>query len=150
MKDNLKNFYLVFFLSAFFMQAQQCMSVKHNLDVDYSKSLKRIAIAAVGDSVTSEISMRAGRAPYYLFFSNDGVFIKSIENPVRMQGSGASSGVVELLKKESVETVIAGNFGDKMKKLLKTNKINYHEHTGIAKEIAKKITNNKRSKNAHK
>jgi len=122
------------------------LSITPNSDVDNLKSSNRIAIAADGDSVTSEISMRAGRAPYYLLFDKKGVFIKAIKNPSLMQGGGASSVVVNLLVKESVKTVIAGKFGDKMKKQLETNKIKYHERTGIIKEIVKTIVKNKRSK----
>ena len=150
MKEILRTFYLLLFFSTFFMQVQQCTSIKRNSDVDSLKSSNRIAIAAVGDSVTSEISKRAGRAPYYLVFDGNGVFLKSLKNPSRNRGRGASSGVVNLLIKESVKTVIAGKFGDKMKKLLETNKIEYHEHAGIAKEIVETIIKNKRSKNEQK
>ncbi len=114
--------------------------------MDNSKSSNRIAIAADGDSVSSEISMRAGRASYYLIFNKKGVFLKAIKNPSLMQGGGASSVVVDLLIKESVKTVIAGKFGDKMKKQLETNKIKYLERTGKIKEIVEKIVKNKRSK----
>jgi len=102
MEKNLRTFFLVLFFSAFFLQGQQCLSIIRNSDVDNSKSSNRIAIATIGDSVTSEISMRAGRAPYYLFFDKKGVFLKSIKNPSQMQGGGASSVVVDLLIKESV------------------------------------------------
>jgi len=146
MKENLKIFFLVLFFSAFFLQGQQCLSITLNSDVDNSKSPNKIAIAADGDSVTSEISIRAGRAPYYLIFDKKGVFLKAIKNPSLMQGSGASSVVVNLLVIESVKTVIAGKFGDKMKKQLEANKINYHERTGIIKEIVDTIVKNKRSK----
>ncbi|MCD6564540.1 MAG: hypothetical protein J7K53_01215 [Bacteroidales bacterium] len=146
MKENLRTFFLVLFFSTFFLQGKQCLSITPNSDVDNLKSSNRIAIAADGDSVTSEISMRAGRAPYYLLFDKKGVFIKAIKNPSLMQGGGASSVVVNLLVKESVKTVIAGKFGDKMKKQLETNKIKYHERTGIIKEIVKTIVKNKRSK----
>ena len=132
------------------MQARQGLSIARNSDVDNSKSSNRIAIAAVGDSLTSEISMRAGRAPYYLIFDENGIFIKSIKNPFWMQGGGASSGVVDLLIKESVKTVIAGKFGDKMKKQLEANGIKYHERTGITKEIVETIIKNKQKKNAQK
>lgn len=146
MKKNLRTFFLVLFFSAFFLQGQQCRSVIRNSGVNNSKSLNRIAIAAVGDRITSEISMRAGRAPYYLVFDKKGVFLKSIKNPSQMQGGGASSVVVDLLIKESVKTVIAGRFGDKMKKQLEANGIKYHERTGITKEIVETIIKNKRSK----
>ena len=146
MKKNLRTFLLVLLFSAFFLQGKQCRSVIRNSGVNNSKSSNRIAIAAVGDSVTSVISMRAGRAPYYLVFDKKGVFLKSIKNPSQMQGGGASSVVVDLFIKESVKTVIAGKFGDKMKKQLKANKIKYHERTGITKEIVETIIKNKRSK----
>jgi len=150
MKKNLRTFCLVLFVSAFFLQAQQCLSITPNSDVDSLKTSSRIAIAAVGDSVTSEISKMAGRAPYYLFFDKNGVFLKALKNPSQNRRRGANSGVVNLLIKESVKTVIAGKFGYKMKKLLETNKIEYQEHAGIAKEIMEMIIKNKRSKNDKK
>jgi len=136
MKDNLKSVFFVLLLCAFFIRPQPCLSSPHN-----SESLSRIAVAAVGDSVNSEISMKAGRAPYYLFFDKNGIFLKSMKNPYQGQGSGTSSRVVDLFIKESVQTVIAGQFGDKMKKMLELNKIKYHEQTGIAIEMVGKIVN---------
>jgi predicted Fe-Mo cluster-binding NifX family protein len=121
------------------MSVQQCLAIADSLDMRNQKSSHRIAIAAVGDSVTSEISERAGRAPYYLIFDGNGDFIKSIKNPSQKQGRRASSGVVDLLLKESVKTVIAGKFGDKMKKLLKTNKIEFHQQTGIVIEVVDEL-----------
>ena len=135
MRKFLGTIYLTLFFSTFFMQVPQCLSFSRNSDEDHSQSSNIIAIAAVGDSATSEISEKAGKAPYYLFFDGNGVFLKSLKNPSHMRGRGASSGVVDLLIKESVRTVIAGKFGNKMKKLLKTNKIEFHLHTGIAKEV---------------
>ena len=130
-----KIIYLVLCVSTFFMQVPHCLSFSPNSDEGNFQSSNIIAIAAVGDSVTSEISEKAGKAPYYLFFDGNGEFIKSIKNPGRTQRRGASSGVVDLLIKESVKTVISGKFGDKMKKSLKTNKIEFHLHTGIAKNV---------------
>ena len=146
MKENLNTIFLALFFGVFFLNGKQCLSIIPNSDMDNSKSSNRIAIAADGDSITSEISMRAGRAPYYLIFDKEGVFLKAIKNPSLMQGGGASSVVVDLLVKESVKTVIAGKFGDKMKKQLKANKIKYHERTGIINEIVETIVKNKRSK----
>jgi len=150
MRENLKTFYLVLFLSTFFMQVQQGLSFTCNADVDNSKSSNKIEIASAGDSVTSEISKKAGRAPYYLIFDVNGVFLKSLTNPSLMRGHGASSGVVNLLLKESVKTVIAGKFGAKMKNLLHTNKVEYHVRAGIVKEIVETFTKNETNKNVQK
>jgi predicted Fe-Mo cluster-binding NifX family protein len=118
--------------------------------VEQSKSSNRIALATVGDSVTSEISKKAGRSSYYLIFDDNGLFLKSLINPSQTRGRRASTGVVDLLIKESVRTVIAGKFGNKMKKLLETNNIEYHEHSGVAQDVVGTIVKNKRSKNDQK
>jgi len=135
MREHLRTFYSVLFLSTFFMQVQPCLSLTRNSDVDNFKSSKKIAIAAVDDSATSQISERAGRAPYYLIFDGNGHFLKSLINPSQTRGRRVSSGVVDLLVKESVKIVIAGKFGDKMKKSLETNRIEFHQDTGIAIEV---------------
>ena len=145
MRKIFRTFALILILSTFFFQVQQSLSITDN-----SKSPKKIAIAAVSDSVNSEISKVAGRAPYFLLFDEKGVFIKSIKNSAQSRRGGASSVVVDLLKKESVKTIIAGQFGDKMVRQLKTNKIEYHEHAGVAKKIVETFIKNKRSKNAQK
>ena len=150
MKESLRTFCLVLFFSAFFLQVQHCLSITRHSDGDSLKTLTRIAIAAVGESVTSEISKRAGRAPYYLVFDGNGVFLRSVKNPAQNRRGGASSVVVDLLLKESANTIIAGRFGDKMIRQLKSNKIEYHEGAGIAKETVEKFIKNKRSKNAQK
>jgi len=147
MRENLRIFYLILFLSTFFTQVQPSLSFISNSDVDPSKSSNRIAVATVGDSMTSEISKKAGRAPYYLIFDGNGLFLKSLINPSQTRGRRASTGVVDLLIKESVKTVIAGKFGNKMKKLLETNNIEYHEHSGVAQDVVGTIVKNKRSKN---
>ena len=135
MKNNLKSIFFVLLLCAFIIRPQPCLSSPHN-----SESLNGIVVAAVGDSVNSKISMRAGRAPYYLFFD------KSMKNPYQGQGSGTSLRVMDLFVNESVQIVIAGQFGDKMKKMLELNKIKYHEQAGVAKEVVGKIVNSKQSK----
>ena len=150
MRKNSITFYLILFLFTFIFHVQHALSITPHSDADSSKSSDKIAIAAVGDSVTSEISDVAGRAPYYLIFDGNGVFLKSIKNPSQNQRGGASSVVVNLLLKESVKTIIAGKFGNKMIGQLKMNKIAYHERAGMAKKTVEIFIKNKRSKNAQK
>ncbi len=143
---NLKVFSLVLFLSTFFFQVQCGLSITDNSDADSLKSANKIAIAAVGDSVDSEISKVAARAPYFLLFNEKGNFVKAIKNLARYRRGGTSSVVVALLKKESVKTIIAGRFGDKMKTQLRANKIEYFESVGVAKNIVETFVKDKRSK----
>ena len=72
---NFRPIYLVLCVSTFFMLVQQCFAVTNSLDMHNQKSSDRIAIATLGDSASSEISEKAGRAPYYLIFDGNGDFI---------------------------------------------------------------------------
>ena len=146
MRENLRIFYLALILCAFLMLFQQCHSIKGVSVVENSRSSNRIAIAAVGDHVGSEISKVAGRAPYYLIFDGNGVFLKSLKNPSQNQSGGASSVILDILIKESVKTFVAGKFGDKMKRQLETHNLKYHEHAGIARDIVQTIIKNRRNK----
>jgi len=150
MKKNLRIIYLLIFLSVIFMQAQQGLAVDDKSDKTDAKSSAKIAVAAVGDSVTSKISDKTGRAPYFLIFDCSGAFIKAIKNTAQGQRGGASSSVTALLKKESVKTLIAVKFGAKMEKNLKAAGIEYLEHSGIAKEVVDTIIKSKRSKDVQK
>ena len=64
-----------------FFQVQLSPSVASDSDKDSPKLSNKIAVAAVGDNLNSEISKIAGRAPYYLIFDENGVILKSIKNP---------------------------------------------------------------------
>ena len=130
---------LLFFFSVLFFQAQQSLAHPSNSEADSAKSSHKIAVAAVADSANSEISTISGRAPYYLIFDGNGVFLKSIKNPAQSRGRRASSGVADLLVKESCKIVIAGKFGDKMKGQLEANKIEYYERKDIAREAVQKL-----------
>lgn len=91
----------------------------------------KIAIAAIKDSVGSEVSQVAGRAPFWLIFE-DKKLAKSIKNPFQFGGGGAGFGVAKMLKQEKVKLVIAGQFGPNMQKAL--------EDYGIKTEIKQDIT----------
>ena len=116
---------MLLFLGSMFFQVQPSLSVTSN----------NIAIAAVGDNVNSEISMIAGKAPYYLIFDEKGILLKSIKNLGQSSRRDSSSIVVNLLLKESCKTVIAGKFGEKLKSQLKANNIEYYEREGIVKTV---------------
>ncbi|WP_459944591.1 NifB/NifX family molybdenum-iron cluster-binding protein, partial [Desulfocastanea catecholica] len=125
MKNKIKTFCLLLFFGALFFQVQPSLSV----------TLNNIAIAAVGDNVDSEISMTAGKAPYYLIFDANGVLVKSVKNTGQSTRRNSSSVVIDLLLEESCKTVIAGKFGEKMQHQLKANTIEYYQREGIVKNV---------------
>jgi len=147
MIKNSRIVYLVLFLGVIFMQAQQDLAGK---DKEDAKSPTKIAVAAEGSTESSKISDKAGRAPFFLIFDQNGAFIKAIKNPAQNQQGGASSSVTALLKKEGVKTLIAVKFGDKMKNNVKAAGIDYSEHSGTAREVVETIIKSKQNKNAHK
>ncbi len=98
----------------------------------------KIAIASEGKSSDSEISLRGGRAPYYLIFENKKL-IKILKNPFAVGGGGAGWSVAYMLAKENVNLVIAGKIGSNMQLALKEKDINFKEDKGIIKEKIKGI-----------
>ncbi len=135
MKKSLRILWLLLLFSTLFLQTPLSMSVTSHSDKESQDQSNNIAIATVGNSVNSEISTIAGRAPYYLIFNENGVYLKSVKNPALSRGRSASSGVIDLLLKESCKIVIAGQFGDKMQYQLKANKIEYYQRKGIADNV---------------
>ncbi len=136
MKEKLRIFYMVLFFCGILIPAQPGLSAMDKRDAE---STFNIAVAADDSTESSRICDKAGKAPYFLIFDGSGAFIKAIKNPVQYEHGGASSSVTALLKKESIKTLIAGEFGDKMEKNLKSAGIKYLEHSGTAKEVVAKI-----------
>ncbi|MBN2089463.1 hypothetical protein JW964_07610 [candidate division KSB1 bacterium] len=150
MKNKLTTLCVLLFFVTLFVQVQSSFSLSINSDADSTKSSSKIAVAAVGDSANSAISTTAGRAPYYLLFDGNGIFIKFVKNPAQNLGRRASSGVVDLLLQESCKIVMAGRFGDKMQNQLKANKIQYYERVGNAKQTVQTFIKDRRSENVQK
>jgi len=86
----------------------------------------KIAIASEGKDEKSQISLRGGRAPYYLIFE-DKKLIETIKNPFAVGGGGAGWSVAKMLGDKKVELVIAGRVGPNMEFALKEKKIGFKE-----------------------
>ena len=120
-------------------QIQPILSNAANSGTNSTRSSNTIAVAAVGDLEISEISMIAGKAPYYLIFDENGVFLKAIKNPGQSNRRNSSAVVVDLLLKESCKIAFAGKFGEKLRNKLNANQIEFHERQGIAKSVVQKF-----------
>lgn len=142
MRKKFRIIYAVFLFCVIYLLAVPGLSA---MDRSNDESNGNIAVATENSTKSSKLSDKAGRAPFFLIFNGSGVFIKAIKNPAQDQQGGASSRVTDLLKKESVKTLIAANFGAKMENNLKAAGIGYCQHTGIAEEVVKTIIKNKLS-----
>jgi predicted Fe-Mo cluster-binding NifX family protein len=99
----------------------------------------RIAIASLGSNEDSEISERAGRAPYYLVFNEKGELLESIKNPFAVGGGGAGFGVAKMLADKKVDLVVAGSFGPNMAEAMKGRGMECKEMKGRIKEGLSKV-----------
>lgn len=140
MTGTLRAVCLLVVLGALFLHLQQHPSIASGPNADGGASTGRIAVAALADDVNSDISPVAARAPYYLIFDKDGTFLKAVKNPFSGSARDSSSGVVNLVAKESCKTMIAGEFGYKMQSRLKVNGIAYYERKGSVKEVLRTFT----------
>jgi predicted Fe-Mo cluster-binding NifX family protein len=98
----------------------------------------RIAIASEGENEDSEISLKGGRAPYYLIFKNKKL-IESIKNPFAIGGGGSGWSVVYMLAEKKVSLVIAVKIGQNMEFALKEKGLKFKEASGKISEIIKNI-----------
>ena len=73
----------------------------------------KIAIASEGENIDSDISIRGGRAPFYLIFENKKL-IETIKNPFAIGGGGAGFSVAFMLADKKVNLVIAGKIKENM------------------------------------
>jgi predicted Fe-Mo cluster-binding NifX family protein len=99
----------------------------------------KIAVATVEKNENSEISQRAGRAPYYLIFDENGKVLETISNPFSVGGGGAGFGVAKMLADKDVDIVVAGRFGPNMSEALKSRGVNYQEKTDNAKNAISEV-----------
>ena len=96
----------------------------------------KIAIASEGKDENSEISLRGGRAPYYLVFE-DKKLIEAVKNPFATGGGGAGFSVAYMLADKKVDLVIAGKIGGNMESALNEKKIKFKEASGKINELEK-------------
>lgn len=90
----------------------------------------KIAVASTNKDKNSNISERAGRAPYYLIFSESGKVLEVINNPFSVGGGGAGYGVAKMLADKDVNTIVAEKFGPKMIEAMNERGLTYSTKTG--------------------
>jgi len=100
----------------------------------------KIAIATIEDKEDSQISERAGRAPYYLIFNENGEVTESIKNPFAVGGGGAGFSVAKMLADKGVDVCVAGVIGGNMANALEERSVKHTQKTGTAKEVVLEMT----------
>jgi predicted Fe-Mo cluster-binding NifX family protein len=99
---------------------------------------EKIAVAANGQTPAASISPQAGRAPFFLFFDENGKLIETIANPVKdSQNSGIA--VADFLAGKGVTVVVAEGFGNRIVEVMKGKGIRTVAFKGSAEAAIKKV-----------
>ena len=99
----------------------------------------KVAVAADSKEKSGQISMVAGRAPYFLIFDKAGKLLETVDNPHTDAKGGVGRSTANFLAKKKVTVVIAGRFGSKMVSALKATNIKYIERQGVAVDEIKGV-----------
>jgi len=99
----------------------------------------KIAVASNGQEKSGQVSIEAGRAPYYLIFDKAGKMLETAANPHVSAVGGAGGSTADFLAEKKVNVVIAGRFGPKMTAALDAANIKYIEKQGIVINVIKGV-----------
>ena len=97
----------------------------------------KTAIASQGRSADGAVAQKAGRAPYYLFFGEDGQFLEVVENSSKDVSRRAGARTAEFLASKGATLVIAGHFGQNMAQALDRKGIDRVEFSGTIADAVK-------------
>ena len=106
----------------------------------------KTAIASQGRSADGAVAHKAGRAPHYLFFGEDGHLLEVVENPAKNVGGGAGARAAEFLASKGATLVVAGAFGPKMVQALDRKHIDHVEFSGRIADALKKASGHRAGK----
>ena len=102
----------------------------------------KIALATIKESLSSSISLQAGRAPYYLIINEQGELLEVVKNPFAIGGGGAGTAVAKMLADKGVSLVVAAKLGPNMVAGLDERGVKFKEAQGAVEDVIKEITNN--------
>jgi len=97
----------------------------------------KIAIATIEDKAQGSVSSQAGRAPYFLIYSDKGELIETIKNPFAVGEGGAGFAVAKMLADKQVDLVIAEKFGPNMQSALQERGVKFQEKQGTVEKALK-------------
>jgi len=71
----------------------------------------KVAVSATGDSLSSQVDPRLGRARFFIIYDLDRDSFEVVENTSAQASSGAGIQAASFLAEQGVEVVITGNIG---------------------------------------
>ena len=104
----------------------------------------RIVVSSTGNSLESEVDVRFGRCPYFIFVDLDDKEIKNyevIENTSTKQTGGAGLTAAEFVAKKGAQAVITGNIGPRAFSVFRQFNIDVYPVTGKVSDAVKAFVN---------
>lgn len=98
-----------------------------------------IAVASEGKTLEASVSQVAARGPYFLIVDGEGNVLEAVENPHKDTQGRAGVAAADFLAGKNVTVVVAGRFGDRMKRVLEEQDIACFVFDGTAGDAVKKI-----------
>ena len=104
----------------------------------------RIVVSSTGNSLESEVDVRFGRCPYFIFVDLEEKEIKShevIENTSVKQTGGAGITAAEFVARKGAQVVLTGNIGPRAFDVFRQFKIDIYPVTGKINDAIKAFVN---------
>ncbi len=83
----------------------------------------KVAITSTGNNLEAKLDERFGRCAYFVIYDTETKATEYIPNPNKEAEDGAGPASVQLVASREVGKVVAGEFGQKIKSLLDSLKI---------------------------
>lgn len=83
----------------------------------------KIAITSIGNTLDSTLDMSFGRCAYFVVYDTESRAMEYIPNPNKEAEEGAGTASVHLMASRSVNKIVSGEFGLKIKPLLDSLRI---------------------------
>jgi predicted Fe-Mo cluster-binding NifX family protein len=109
----------------------------------------KIVVSSTSNSMESEVDVRFGRCPYYIFVDLEDKEIKNqeiVENTSAKQAGGAGITAAEFVAKKGAEVVLTGNIGPRAFDVFSQFKIEVYPVTGKVSDAIKAFANNELKK----
>lgn len=97
----------------------------------------KIAIAAIGKTLDSQVDPRFGRCSHFLIVDSETEEFEALENTAGQASRGAGISAAQMVVNQGVKAVIAGNFGPNALNVLSASGIKIF--AGISGITAKKV-----------